>query len=197
MRFVNLASGGLDSTLVGILAKEEGVDHRPLFVDYGQIAAAKEWDTCQAVHRNLDLPTPVRADVSGFGALIESGLTQASKDVKEDAFTPCRNLLFLLIGSAYAYQLGISAVAISLLAEEYSLFPDQDALFLEHAEAVITKALGTKIHVLAPLMKMTKQEVVAIAKEKGITGTYSCHMGDSTPCGRCISCLETQFEEDS
>ena len=45
MSFVNLVSGGLDSTLVGVMAKEEGVEHFPLFIDYGQRAARKEWET--------------------------------------------------------------------------------------------------------------------------------------------------------
>jgi 7-cyano-7-deazaguanine synthase len=85
---VNLVSGGLDSTLIGVMAREEGVEVYPLFIDYGQRAARKEWDTCQRVHAQLGLPTPTRMDVSGFGRVIHSGLTSTSLDVKEDAFTP-------------------------------------------------------------------------------------------------------------
>ena len=51
MSFVNLVSGGLDSTLIGVMAQEEHITHFPLFIDYGQRAAAKEWATCQVVHR--------------------------------------------------------------------------------------------------------------------------------------------------
>ena len=63
MSFVNLVSGGLDSTLVGVMAKEEGVEHFPLFIDYGQRAARKEWETCKLVHNALDLPAPTRMDL--------------------------------------------------------------------------------------------------------------------------------------
>jgi len=32
---VNLVSGGLDSTLVGVMTREEGLGVHPLFIDYG------------------------------------------------------------------------------------------------------------------------------------------------------------------
>lgn len=193
MSFVNLVSGGLDSTLIGVMAKEDHIDHFPLFVDYGQRAAAKEWATCQAVHRQLELPRPTKMDLNGFGQVIVSGLTNAGMDVKDDAFTPGRNLLFLLMGSAYAYQVGASSVAIGLLAERFSLFPDQRQSFLVLAEQAIAAAMGCQIKILTPLIEFGKADVVRLATEKGVSGTYSCHTGDIQPCGSCISCLEFQF----
>ncbi|MGX5659012.1 7-cyano-7-deazaguanine synthase [Castellaniella ginsengisoli] len=195
MSFVNLVSGGLDSTLVGVMAKESGVAHFPLFIDYGQRAAQREWLTCQAVHQSLRLPVPVRMDLSGFGQVIASGLTREELPVKEEAFTPGRNFLFLLMGSSYAYQVGASSVAIGLLAEQFSIFPDQRRGFLSQAESAISTAMGRDISILTPLMDFGKADVVQLAEAKGISGTYSCHTGNSEPCGRCIACLEFQFEK--
>lgn len=195
MSFVNLVSGGLDSTLVGVMAKEDNIDHFPLFIDYGQRAVTREWATCQAVHRNLGLPEPTKMDLSGFGRVIHSGLTDTELHVKNDAFTPGRNLMFLLMGSAYAYQLGASSVAIGLLAEQFSLFPDQRPPFLAQAELAIEAAIGRRIKVITPLIEFGKADVVRLATGKGVSGTYSCHTGDSEPCGRCIACLEYQFSE--
>ncbi|MBU3887152.1 7-cyano-7-deazaguanine synthase [Methylosinus sp. KRF6] len=196
MSFVNLVSGGLDSTLIGVMAQEEGLEHFPLFIDYGQRAARKEWETCKLVHDALGLPTPSRMDLSGFGRVIASGLTRAELDIKNDAFTPGRNLIFLLMGSAYAYQQGASSVAIGLLAEESSLFPDQKPEFVAQAEISISAAMGRQIKVITPLIDFHKADVVTLAQTKGITGTYSCHTGNSEPCGRCIACLEFQFDEE-
>lgn len=190
MSLVNLVSGGLDSTLVGVLAREEGVEVYPLFIDYGQRARQKEWETCKRVHSQLILPTPTRMDLSGFGQVIRSGLTSDELDVKADAFTPGRNLMFLLMGSAYAYQVGASKVSVGLLAERFSLFPDQRSEFIEQAERAIETALGLRIKVLMPLAEFSKADVVSLAEVKGIGGTYSCHAGGSAPCGQCISCLE-------
>jgi len=187
---VNLVSGGLDSTLIGRLAQEEGVQLHPLFIDYGQRAAQREWEACRLVHERLGLPTPTRMDVSGFGSIICSGLTSDKKDVKEDAFTPGRNMLFLLLGSAYAFQVEARAVAIGLLSEQYHLFPDQRASFIEQAERAMEAALGRTVRILLPLFDFSKADVIRLAKEKGILGTYSCHAGTDPPCGKCISCLE-------
>lgn len=190
MSLVNLVSGGLDSTLAGIFANEEGLQVYPLFIDYGQRAAEREWKACQMVHEQLGLAMPVKMDLSGFGDVIKSGLTSDEMDIKAEAFTPGRNLLLLLIGSAYAYQVGASAVSIGLLAERFSLFPDQRSEFIKQAELAIEAALGRHIKVLTPLAEFSKADVVALGIQKRISGTYSCHAGGNESCGQCISCLE-------
>ncbi|MGF6655358.1 7-cyano-7-deazaguanine synthase [Paraburkholderia youngii] len=192
MSIVNLASGGLDSTLVGVMIKESGIAQFPLFVDYGQIAGLREWTTSQLVHERLELPAPTRMDISGFGQVIASGLTRRELDVRSNAFTPGRNLLFLLMGSAFAFQEGASTVAIGLLSEEFSQFPDQKATFISQAEETIAAALGRRIRIVTPLAEFSKADVVKLAAAKGITGTYSCHTGATDPCGKCIACLEYQ-----
>jgi 7-cyano-7-deazaguanine synthase len=190
LSLVNLVSGGLDSTLIGVMAREEGIQTYPLFIDYGQRAAKREWQTCKLVHEKLSLPEPMRMDLAGFGKVIRSGLTSSEKDIKEDAFTPGRNFIFLLMGSAYAFQIEANAVAIGLLAERFSLFPDQRSSFLEEAQLAIEAALGRTIRIVTPLAEFGKPDVIKLAREKGIDGTYSCHAGTDPPCGRCVSCIE-------
>ena len=87
-------------------------------------------------------------------------------------------------------------MTIGLLAEEFSLFPDQKRQFVTQAEATISAAMGQQIKVLTPLIEFSKADVVKLAQAKGITGTYSCHTGNSEPCGRCIACLEFQFDKE-
>ncbi len=190
MSIVNLVSGGLDSTLVGLLLKEEGISTYPLFIDYGQRAAKREWNACLKVHNKYELSQPKQVDLSGFGKLIISGLTSESMDINAAAFTPGRNFIFILVGAAYAYQVGAHAVSIGLLSERYSLFPDQKKSFLESAEQSIRYALDKEIKVATPLFEFSKADILILAKQRGITDTYSCHEGEEKPCGHCISCLE-------
>ena len=190
MSIVNLASGGLDSTLVSVLIHEEGLELHPLYLDYGQRAAHAEWAACQHVHAALGLPSPTRMDVSGFGRIIQSGLTSASLDIHDDAFTPTRNLVFVVMAAAFAYQVGAAAVAMGLLAERFSLFPDQRAEFVRNAETAVASALNRPIKLLTPLIDFSKADVIQMAQSKGIAGTYSCHLGTPSPCGRCIACHE-------
>jgi 7-cyano-7-deazaguanine synthase len=190
LSLVTLVSGGLDSTLVALMAKEEGVEQRPLFIDYGQVCAKREWEACRSALARLSLPRPKKMDLSGFGRAIPCGLTDRKLRINEDAFLPGRNLLFLLCGAAYAYALNADGVAIGLLSEEYKIFPDQSEVFLRGSSGLLYLALGRKIRLVAPLMALSKREVLILAKERGISGTYSCHGGGSKPCGECVSCRE-------
>ena len=193
MSVVTLVSGGLDSSLVAVLTRDVGLKQFPLFVDYGQRARDKELDACRRVLARLDLPAPEVANLNGFGTLIRSGLTDPTLDVVEDAFTPGRNMLFLLVAASYALQLGAEAVSIGLLHEDTSLFPDQTKTFLSDAQAVIQRCMGRDIRIIAPLSTFHKVDVVELAQKKGIIGTYSCHLGLDEACGTCIACNEFQF----
>jgi 7-cyano-7-deazaguanine synthase len=62
------------------------------------------------------------------------------------------------------------------------------------AEEAIRQAMGRPISVSVPLAEFSKADVILAAKERDIYGTYSCHSGDSDPCGYCISCAETMVQ---
>ena len=190
MSLVTLVSGGLDSTLMAVLAREEGLTQYPLFVDYGQLCHDKEWAACRCAHAGQGLPPPQRMDLSGYGRLVSSGLTDDARDLYHDAFLPGRNLLFLLAGSAYAYEKGASRVAVGLLNEETHLFPDQTETFLKEAGATIGLAFGNPVRIVAPLMELSKSDVLGLAERYGITSTVSCHSASAQPCGECVSCRE-------
>ncbi|BAQ34152.1 7-cyano-7-deazaguanine synthase [Dehalococcoides sp. UCH007] len=190
MSMVTLVSGGLDSTLMSILAKEEGITLFPLFIDYGQLCIEREWEACIYVHKQFGLPSPIRMDLAGYGKTIPSGLTSKSLRVNEDAFLPGRNLLFLLAACSYAYSKNANAVAIGLLSEETHIFPDQTKDFVEKAQSTINVALERDIRIITPLMNLNKHDVLAMAKKKGIEGTYSCHSGTLPTCGSCIACRQ-------
>lgn len=190
MSVVLLSSGGLDSTLAAVLAVEQGLEVYPLFVDYGQLAAERELNACSNNFAALGLPEPKVVNVEGFAELYPSGLTDKDMYVYEDAFLPGRNMLFLLLGATYACNVSANSISMGLLSEELSIFPDQTQSFLCKAQDIICEMTGRKLQILAPLMNFTKKDVLALSHKKGITGTYSCHAGEKTPCGSCIACKE-------
>jgi 7-cyano-7-deazaguanine synthase len=190
MGLVVLASGGVDSSVISLLAASQGVNTYPLFVDYGQLCAEREWSACVEIHKANGLPEPQRMSLPGFGQVVPSGLTSSSLDIVRDAFLPCRNLLFAVCGAAYAHSRGASCVALGLIDETEAIFPDQTGQFIEVAERAASVATGNLIRIIAPLHTLTKAEVLAVASQLGLKGTYSCHKGTAQPCGQCISCLE-------
>lgn len=192
MKLVTLVSGGLDSMLMSILATEQDFELFPLFIDYGQLGSKLEWNACVNNHLKHNLPTPKKLIIPGFGKLIHSGLTDKKLRVREDAFLPGRNTLFLLAASSYAYQVQSQNIAIGLLNDKFKLFPDQSAEFIQSAENFISMQLNYEIKILTPLMDFNKAEVIELAKSKKISKTYSCHSGNPKPCGVCISCQEIE-----
>ena len=190
MGIVTLVSGGFDSTLMSLMAKEEGIELFPLFVDYGQLGAAKEWVACKRLHEKHGLPSVTRMDLSGFGKTIPSGITDPLLRINEDAFLPGRNLLFVLAGAAHAFKVQANGVALGLLNPAQHLFPDQTREFADICETMIEIAMGRRIKVLTPLIEFSKSDVLAMARSRGLSDTYSCHAGGNTPCGLCVSCVE-------
>ena len=190
MSAVTLVSGGIDSSIMSLLFHDAHAELYPLYIDYGQRAAKKEWEACIQIHKRYQLPLPHKMNLQGYGRLISSGLTDRKKDVNLDAFLPGRNAMFILVAASYGYNFGCKSVAIGLLNEKYHLFPDQTKAFLKEIQRTISLSLGRKINVVAPLMDFTKAQVLAIADERKLHGTYSCHLGFNKPCGKCVSCLE-------
>lgn len=207
MAIVTLVSGGLDSLIMAKIIARESEEQIPLFVDYGQLSADKEWLACKKIMEVSFLPKPTRIDVSGYGKFFPSGITDANKDIKEGAFLPGRNLLFLLIGSSLAYSKGIDKVAIGLLSEKYSIFPDQTQEFVVNSNFAINSALNANITITTPLIQFSKADVIKLAEDYRlpIKSTYSCHSGKDKYCGKCVACEEilksgkssifTQFNE--
>src|SRR5665648_311014 len=118
MKGVSLVSGGIDSTLMALLLREQGLSQVPLFIDYGQLAVNIEWNSCTTNFKEFGLPTPIRLDLNGFGKVIKSGITDSSKNIVKDAFLPCRNLLFIVAGASLAANTEGTFVSIGLLSEK-------------------------------------------------------------------------------
>lgn len=196
MSLVTLVSGGLDSTLMSLIAQEERVELNPLFIDYGQLGAAREWTACKLLHDRHGLPLVTKMDISGFGKVVPCGITNTAMRINEDAFLPGRNLLLLLCGAAFAYSNQADGVAIGLLNPKNSLFPDQTCDFLSKAEAMIEATMKKRISVIAPLIEFTKADVLSLAATRGLRDTYSCHAGGKEPCGQCVACIEIENAEE-
>jgi len=190
MSIVTLLSGGLDSCLMSLMIKETNRRQKPLFINYGQLNYEKEFNSAKNHSEIFELPELTKIDISGFGQVITSGLTDSNQDIVEDAFLPGRNLLLLLSAASFAVKNDCNVIAMGLLNQNTAIFPDQTDDFLFSAEYTIEKALGKKIEIITPLRQFYKRDVVELAKSKNIHTYYSCHKGDDTPCGKCISCKE-------
>jgi 7-cyano-7-deazaguanine synthase len=170
--------------------KDQGLNPIPLFINYGQLNCERELFSLRRNCTQLGVGQPIVLDFHDFGLKLATGLTNANKHVVDDAFTPGRNLLFIITAAAFGYKLGVDKIVMGLLSQETILFPDQTDSFLAAAENAITEALGISMKVIVPLRGLVKAEVVKLGQELGVTQFYSCHSGTEIPCGQCIACKE-------
>jgi 7-cyano-7-deazaguanine synthase len=210
---VVLLSGGLDSATCLLLAREEGLETRALSFDYGQRHAI-ELERARAIAARYGVREHrvVRLDFPGAGAsaLTDRSLAVPRNDLGRDAipitYVPARNALFLAHALAWGEVTGASDIFIGANALDYSGYPDCRPEFLEAFERMAN--LGTKagvegraFRIRAPLLRMTKGQIVAKAAALGLdfSLTTSCYEPgpDGRPCGACDACLlrEKGFRE--
>lgn len=185
-----LASGGLDSTVCLKLMQDQGLRPLPLFINYNQLNYIREFASLQRNCERLGISAPLELDFSDLGRNLATGLTDSTKDVVQDAFTPCRNLMFIVAAAAVGCKLGINKIVMGLLSEKTAIFPDQSDEFIRDAEKAISSSLGINFTVILPLRDFIKSEVVELGRRLGVTDFYSCHAGTEIPCGKCIACSE-------
>jgi 7-cyano-7-deazaguanine synthase len=111
---------------------------------------------------------------------------------------PARNTVFLSLALAWAEVVGAGAIVIGVNALDYSGYPDCRPEYLEAFERMAGLATragveGGRLRILAPLLRLSKAEIIAAGAAFGLDYglTHSCYdpRPDGSPCGRCDSCL--------
>lgn len=205
---VVLLSGGLDSATTAAIARAEGFRIFALSVDYGQrhrfeLEAAKRVAAAQQVERH----STVRVDLGSFGgsaltADLEIPKSRRPEDMNDEipiTYVPARNTVMLSLALGWAEVVGAADIFIGVNAVDYSGYPDCRPEFIaafQQLANLATKAgvegsLVFRIH--APLVKMTKMEIVRRGTELGVDFglTHTCYDPNSTgnPCGKCDACV--------
>lgn len=206
-RAVVLVSGGIDSSTTLAVAMRDGFECHVLTVAYGQRHRA-ELDAAERVSKLLGAASQkvlaVPLDAFGGSALtadIEVPKGREAALIAEGipvTYVPARNTVLLSLALAYAETLGSRDIYLGVNAVDYSGYPDCRPEFIEAFErmaCLATKAgvEGAAIKVHAPLIKLTKAEIIRLGLELGVdfSMTLSCYdpTADGRACGQCDSCL--------
>lgn len=201
---VVLLSGGLDSYTAAAVLQAEGFDLYALSIHYGQrhvveLDAARAVAAALGVRRHLELAV----DLSKVGGSALTADIAVPKDRALDAsipvtYVPARNTVFLSLALAWAEALGISDIGIGANALDYSGYPDCRPEYLRAFETMANLATkagveGRRLRIHAPLLAMTKAEIIGRGLELGVDYglTHSCYDPDTSgrPCGHCDSCV--------
>ena len=202
---VVLLSGGLDSYTAAALARAEGYELYALTIRYGQVHA-REIEAARAVAKSLGVARHVElsVDLAAFGgsALVGDGDIPKDRALDDDrtipsTYVPARNTVFLSLALAWAEVVGAEAIVIGVNALDYSGYPDCRPEYLDAFAKMASLATragveGRPLAILAPLVRMSKAEIVRRGTSLGLDYglTHSCYdpLPDGAPCGRCDSC---------
>ena len=199
-----LVSGGLDSTTCLAIAKRDGF--APLYsmsFDYGQrhrneLDAASKISVLYGVREHRI----IKIDLRQFGGSALTAEIAVPKDRSDSqmsreipiTYVPARNTIFLSYALAWAEVLDCNDVFIGVNALDFSGYPDCRPEFVHSFQE--TARLGTKrtrFQIHAPLIRMTKAQIIRKGIELGVdySMTHSCYDPDAQgrACGRCDSCL--------
>ena len=203
---VVLVSGGLDSAVALALARGQDFETYALSFDYGQRhrieleSARRVADSLGAREHRV---AQIDLRVFGGSALTSNLEVPHGRSAGEMSagipitYVPARNTIFLSYALAWAEVLGAADIFIGVNAVDYSGYPDCRPEFLrafEDLAAVATKAgvEGTRLKIHAPLIQMSKADIVRKGTELGVNFalTHSCYSptADGAACGLCDSC---------
>jgi 7-cyano-7-deazaguanine synthase len=201
---VLLLSGGLDSYTAGAIARRDGYALYALSFRYGQVHA-REIEAARRVALALGAVTHLELDVPlstiGGSALVGDGAIPKDRPLDASGipstYVPARNTVFLSLAMAWAEVVGADAIVIGVNALDYSGYPDCRPEYLrafERVAALATRAgvEGRPLRILAPLLEMSKAEIIRRGLSLGVDYglTLSCYdpSPEGRPCGHCDSC---------
>jgi 7-cyano-7-deazaguanine synthase len=205
-RAVVLLSGGLDSATVLALCRAENYAAYALSFRYGQ---RHDRETAAAGHvaKSLGATEHRIADIDlrvfgGSALTAEMEVPKARSETEmvvgvPITYVPARNTIFLSYALAWAEALGATDIFIGVNAVDYSGYPDCRPEFIRAFAQLANLATrtgieGAQFEIHAPLLALSKAQIIRRGIELGVdfSLTHSCY--DPTPdglaCGACDSC---------
>jgi 7-cyano-7-deazaguanine synthase len=204
---VVLLSGGLDSTVNFLVARQQREVVAAVTYDYGQKAALQEirsarrlCDKYSVRHIVVTLPffkefTSTSLVSTNMNVPEKSDINLSSMDQSSETaakvWVPNRNGIFLNIAAGYAEGLGADYVVPGFNLEEASTFPDNSQAFQDALNMSFTFSTRNKVSVWCFTQNMMKSEILRLGLQNGleIGDLWPCYHGQEKLCMNCESCL--------
>jgi 7-cyano-7-deazaguanine synthase len=187
-----ILSGGIDSTLATIIAKENYTIAKSLFFDYGQKARDMEWKAANSICSALGIEKPEKIKIDLHWD--ESYLTR-EKDNKK-FIVHGRNLIFIAIASSFVRTKGGGVIITGFNKSDAGFDTSKkfvamvnDILEYENNDASSDRK---RVTIVSPLIELEKAQIIIEFKnlkmEDTFKLTYSCYAGTEPRCGVCHGC---------
>jgi 7-cyano-7-deazaguanine synthase len=177
MNALVLLSGGVDSSCCVAFYRLLGYEVKGVFVDFGQPVNHTEEQSAKAIADHYGISLDI-IRCSGPSAEFHGEISG-------------RNAFLVFAALLYVPQLtGLLALGIHAGTAYY----DCSEHFAKHLNDILSGYRGGEAVLATPFLKWTKQEIYdfSIDHRVPIPLTWSCEVGPSKPCGRCLSCRDRE-----
>jgi 7-cyano-7-deazaguanine synthase len=197
---VALVSGGMDSAVVAALVCR---DHDPAFLHagYGQRTEERERRAFRAVADHFGVGRRLEVRIDPLRAIGGSSLTDPVLPVETTGgscsgvpatYVPFRNTHLLSAAASWGEVIGASRIYYGAVEEDSSGYPDCRERYVAAFNALLREGTRpeTRLEVVAPLIHMSKEEIVREGLRLGAPFhlTWSCYVESEEACGICESC---------
>ncbi|HVS39816.1 MAG TPA: 7-cyano-7-deazaguanine synthase [Gemmataceae bacterium] len=192
-----LVSGGLDSAVLLAEALLTRAPVQPLYIHCGLFWEPAELDHLRRFLAAVAAPAlrplhvlemPVRDLYPPHWSLTGEG-TPGADAPDEAVFLPGRNVLLLSKAMLWCSLHGFSELALAPL--ESNPFPDATPDFFAAFEAVVNRAVGGRVRVVQPYLRLHKEDVIRRGRDLPLELTFSCiRPRNGRHCGVCNKCAE-------
>jgi len=199
-----LLSGGQDSSsaLLWALRHCHKGDVRAINISYGQRHSI-EIQSAEKICNYLNVPLqkiefPVLKQLGGSALVNPNQNINRQHEINLDlpaSFVPGRNVFFLTIAAAYAYQARIPNLVTGVCQTDYSGYPDCRDNFIKSLQVSLSLAMEFDFIIHTPLMFLTKAESIELAAKTApadwehiLSLSHTCYEGLYPPCGNCPAC---------
>lgn len=196
----------MDSTTALALAKKKGFRVFALTVLYGQrhrkeIESAKKICKKLGVQRHLVIEVDLRK--IGSSSLTDTTAVPKRRSLSAimsgipTTYVPARNTILLSLALAWAEALKARDIFVGVNALDHAGYPDCRPIFIKEFERLANLATkagvkGDKFRVHAPLINLSKKEIIQLGMKLGVNFslTHTCFDPTSAglACGVCDSC---------
>ena len=200
-----LLSGGLDSVVSLAVIAEKCSEIVSLTFNYGQKSYLAEKKAAENISKYYKIENK-EIDLDWLSVISTSSLTtkdtipyiakenldniSIAQNTAKSVWVPNRNGLFVNIAACFAEAYNFDTIIIGANKEEGATFKDNSVQFVNAINLSLKNSVNTEIELIAPLINMTKEEIVNVAIQKNVPLEliHSCYISEEKHCGFCESC---------
>jgi 7-cyano-7-deazaguanine synthase len=205
---VILVSGGIDSSTVLALVEVQGYEIHAISFNYNQKQVVELEKIQQFIKRyKIKEHRIIKVDFASISgsALTDEAINVPNYEKVSDitptipvTYFPARNTIFLSYALGFAESIGANDIFLGVHATDHSNYPDCRPEYIKSFENMANLATaagvsGNKITIHAPLINMTKAEIIALGLSMNVdySNTLSCYdpSVEGKSCGKCLACV--------